>query len=120
MTTPENTDKRHFTPEQVDIFADAALQPQLQFEANNLPQVEQAVAQALSRFFSGDYGRIPPEHRQTAAANEAAGRGIVYGLYPYPDKPNRSILVKYDYDREFDEGRPYCQVWNHYAPAPGE
>lgn len=120
MTSIENTEKRNFTPDQVDVFSDAALQPQLQFEANHNPQVEQATAAALSRFFSGDYGRIPPEHRQTAAANEAAGRGIVYGLYPYPNNPSRSILVKYDYDREYSEGRPYCQVWNHYAPAPPE
>lgn len=120
MTNLENAPKRNFTPEQVDVFSEAALQPQLQHETNTSRQVEQAIAHALSRFFSGDYGRIPPEHQQTAAANDAAGRGIVYGLYPYPDNPSRSILVKYDYDREFDEGRPYCQIWNHYAPAPGE
>ena len=73
----------------------------MQHETNSNPRVERAVAHALSRFFSGDYGRIPPEHQQTAAANDAAGRGIVYGLYPYPNNPNWSILVKYDYDREF-------------------
>lgn len=105
-------------PDQIDVFTDAALQPQLQDEVSAQASVEAALAEAISRFYSGDFGRIPTPHQVTAAANAEAREGIVYGLYPHPHSASKSLLVKYDYDRPNADDRPYCQIWNHYAPVP--